>query len=1044
MVAISIQLAKNISDKSSSNSTTQQYPKTKAGQLMLYQEHKKEIDEFNATKEEADKIRSTKFVDQEIEKPYVERVHRNFVDKYGNISNNWYKLSDRQREDYLRYANPRDIIGFNRTKKEIDTFTFDDYKTEYAKLDPKIKRFFASPEEITAEQNRLKGIQQGYMDTEIKSAEARYLSDQARYKSFQEYLNNYKYSNDAKTKANQLQSNRDREHDYEWDVDEARNYLEYLKEQASKIQEGYQYADLRSYASQKANYDRSRWEANYKNQKLAQQIIADPTKKAQIEQLIGKIQPNANAIDIINKYNNQVSYVNNLVNWGNRVGFDKLPTYAQNIVNPQMAKFMQENPTEKLIFNGNQITGVQSGKFQQSMNINAYNNKINEYNKNSSSPTGYSDSLGQPMSVDPNKALNNATSYTDYGTSISNRTTSGYSNISSNTNLDNKSYTPTLTYEEYKAPDWNWGQLDPLPRLAYETGQWKSAGETANFRNQGTFWTNAKQLGAGFIDTTVIPIGNLVRHPIKSITGIYNLITHPSEIAKMGEELGMDIRNNPAYVAGEIAGILVPLKAGKIADVAKNTYVKIGTETIPATEVFDTAVLKGESTFPKSAGITTDIREFQTSTEGGKLIGTSAMDIKPKTTGNVPIKAGFKGSTNLEDAGMWITPEGRTSSWFLGVNQGEKTAYSLNPFANWGVNPNIVRVTYKDISEIPANIQKTAIELYKQNKQAGYQYINNWYKTEAEKGVAYIPLRTIMGETSEIQALIPEGNYYRVNLGADASPFSQFKGYTKSTEFGGKAVPIRDVELITADQIKSGDTVISQADVNREIQRATDYYSSGGATTTYKTPADLIPYYNTAGQYPIGSGITTWIKEPYYEVPSTATPSTTYTYPDYQKPTTYSTYNYLETKYKYTPKYPTGETPSYIEPNLTKPPYEYPTKTPNQNYKRQQELKKIQQKAEEIDEAYAPVYIDEYGNMIQGKIFGSIGEAQAEGFENIEATDLNKFTIKKLYKNKLLKNVRQGTNLPSWRFYRQGNVYIERKPKNSGGNFNIMPYVYGR
>jgi len=123
---------------------------------------------FSLWQQEAERLRSEVFVDKVVQEKYYEYIPKKYLDRYGNPTREWQRMSDKRRNSILNHTRDRDKIRFERTRDVNDPFTFEEYKVEYAKLDPNIKQFFASPESITAEQERKKELKEQLYKQQFK------------------------------------------------------------------------------------------------------------------------------------------------------------------------------------------------------------------------------------------------------------------------------------------------------------------------------------------------------------------------------------------------------------------------------------------------------------------------------------------------------------------------------------------------------------------------------------------------------------------------------------------------------------------------------------------------------------------------------------------------------------------------------------------------------------------------------------------------------------------------------------------------------------
>lgn len=213
---------------------------------------------FEQYQKEAERLRTEVFVDKQVEEKYYIFVPREYVDRYGNISSAWNRMSDNTKESVLRHTSERDKIRFERSRTVTDPFTFDEYGQEYSKLDPNIQQFFLSPTQITDAKEKAKQEQKDILKTKIEQAQIRLQSERQRVQDYRDWWDRQssKYRSDPRNRENYNENMDDRERD----VEEVEEWISYANGEAGKIDQGASANDIWSYAQDKADYNRERRE----------------------------------------------------------------------------------------------------------------------------------------------------------------------------------------------------------------------------------------------------------------------------------------------------------------------------------------------------------------------------------------------------------------------------------------------------------------------------------------------------------------------------------------------------------------------------------------------------------------------------------------------------------------------------------------------------------------------------------------------------------------------------------------------------------------
>lgn len=363
--------------KQASSSQQQQGRITRTQRIAQEQQQKQAKYNFDMWSAEAERLRSEVFVDKVVQEKYVEYIPKKYLDRYGNPTREWQRMSDKTRNSILNYTRDRDKIRFERTRDVNDPFTFEEYEQEYKKLDPNIQQFFVSPESITAEQERKKQVAKDTAQQKIIQWQSRLQEKKAQLEKYRTW-----WSNLSSRKRDQRREDfRERENDKERDVEEVEDKIRYLQNELGKIDQGYDVNDLINYAEDKADYQRRKSEAKNKARTDFNKQLKDPTSKLQED--IPKLFKEGEKIDYntyvkrADQYNKDVAYNNQILAWRDKVGFANLPDFAKNVVNKSAMEWQKKYPTEVLQFdNMGNVVGVESGKLQKSMSLDAYNQFI--------------------------------------------------------------------------------------------------------------------------------------------------------------------------------------------------------------------------------------------------------------------------------------------------------------------------------------------------------------------------------------------------------------------------------------------------------------------------------------------------------------------------------------------------------------------------------------------------------------------------------------------------------------------------------------------
>lgn len=261
------------------------------------------------------------------------------------------------------------------------------------------------------------------------------------------------------------------------------------------------------------------------------------------------------------------------------------------------------------------------------------------------------------------------------------------------------------------------------------------------------------------------------------------------------------------------------------SDIVKDIYVRTGSKKLAPEATFASDVLTGKTNLPLSSSTSDSLRRFlgATDEQGRIIVQTSAPS---KISGNIA-GVGKKATGGFEDAGIYVTPKGEGSPAFLRI-AGESSSYiyGQNPLQGFFSVPTVTRFAVKDVVLYPRNIVT----------QAGFKSVSKFAEDVlAPQAKAVITKRSEIGQgsvkrqsfavdtlitdpftgkklqagqkviergTSELEAVIPVGSQFRYT---PKTVLGKLKGFDFYTEFNGKAVAIRDTELI--ETIRRGTTI---------------------------------------------------------------------------------------------------------------------------------------------------------------------------------------------------------------------------------------------
>lgn len=282
----------------------------------------------------------------------------------------------------------------------------------------------------------------------------------------------------------------------------------------------------------------------------------------------------------------------------------------------------------------------------------------------------------------------------------------------------------------------------------------------------------------------------------------FALATRPGEVISQTKNQAL---NNPTGFIGEQVGNYYFFKGiGVAGRKVANTYKAAGAEFVPAEKVFDVPSLnalqgKAGQTFPKASSAKNALEKFEIAREGdmvGVSHATSGMFKKSTVTQEAP-------RAYAEDTGLYVTPKGQGSPYFLRTQSGTEYRFSLNPFADAIKNPTVVNVAVKDVKRLPRGVLETQ----------GFEQSNAFIRSQAGSGNAFITKRSEIGydrlagggrisqanqgllSTTELEAVIPPNTKLQAYV-PEGTFFQRFKGYKQYTVVDDYVVPLKEYRIV--------------------------------------------------------------------------------------------------------------------------------------------------------------------------------------------------------------------------------------------------------
>lgn len=348
----------------------------------------------------------------------------------------------------------------------------------------------------------------------------------------------------------------------------------------------------------------------------------------------------------------------------------------------------------------------------------------------------------------------------------------------------------------------------------------------------------------------------------QTLQGTTDLVTGKTRVSDVTLAMSESLHHDPAYFAGQTIFVVA---GGKIASKgfgkAKDLYVRAGSTFVEPEIIFAETVLTGAEKLPKSGSTAESLARFAKADD--VVVTSSPAKLKGEEAG-----LGRKGAVGIEDTGIYVSPAGEGSPYFLrlGDDFADYSFLSLDPLGN-------VRSAF----EVPTvtRAQTTGVVQYPRSvvKEAGFQAVKEFQEAQAGSGKAFITKRSELGQgdisrqtfvatedfvegsfnikkgdilreagTSEIEAVIP---YKQEFAYTPETSIGKVKGFDYYTTFEGRNVAVRDTILLTDD----GSAVIGLVDdagrqtkilSGEQVATEASYVYGGGSSKSVTSPYSLL------------------------------------------------------------------------------------------------------------------------------------------------------------------------------------------------------------
>lgn len=363
--------------------------------------------------------------------------------------------------------------------------------------------------------------------------------------------------------------------------------------------------------------------------------------------------------------------------------------------------------------------------------------------------------------------------------------------------------------------------------------------------------------------------------------------------------------------------IAAPSFFGKATTSFKGAYVRFGATRVPPEMIFAESVLKGKETLPTSKSVQDTITRFRaTRTSDADVYGATAS---PEPLGGTVAGVGKKAASGFEDPGIYVTPAGEASPYFLRIAKADvatpsKVSYSFNPLKGLLAVPTVTEFAARGIVRLPRDVIS----------QRGFKQIKTYQEEVlAGRGVLQMTKRSEIGlggtrakgrGTRELEAVVPVGQEFFY----ESSTFlGRLKGFDLYTEFRGEPVAIRETSLLTTESsLPPGGRIVSASQIREgailvsELSKPQVVVRPGGGFYSQLLSQSVVPIDYGSLSAVSSSSVSRVVKSSvvsssYLEGLSYVSGSSYFSYPSYVASSSYS----IQPSYPSYPSYP--RRPSY-------------------------------------------------------------------------------------------------------------------------------------
>ncbi len=269
----------------------------------------------------------------------------------------------------------------------------------------------------------------------------------------------------------------------------------------------------------------------------------------------------------------------------------------------------------------------------------------------------------------------------------------------------------------------------------------------------------------------------------------------------------------------------------------------VGKEFVKPETIFDvgTKELGGVKDFPLSKSVPEIITKFEKTRELSPTkeiiaVHTASQPVKGEVIGTSP-RITTKAGKLAEDPGLYVTPYGGGSPYFLGVLKQKEYSIKLIPDFRTPRPTATIITNIEGVRRLPSS----ALE------QPGYEASAQASQAFVGSRTAVIPKRSelafsgalpigkgVRAGTSETQAVLPPGTI--LEAVTPTSFFKRITGFSRYTKVQGEFIPLKEYKIQTGVPKKvSGQQALSE--IQRSDVATQQYYTtgSGGRRTIYAT-----------------------------------------------------------------------------------------------------------------------------------------------------------------------------------------------------------------